>query len=94
MTVEPRVLNCRALPYLGPADLQPVQSLSVVICTYTIDRWEDLCRSVESVLADRGPQLQIVLVVDHNDSLYRSARQAMAITTALSPARMMSTQMI
>jgi glycosyltransferase involved in cell wall biosynthesis len=73
MTVEPRVRNCRALPYLDPAELQPVQSLSVVICTYTADRWDDLCRSVESVLADSGPQLQIVLVVDQNDSLYRRA---------------------
>jgi glycosyltransferase involved in cell wall biosynthesis len=73
VTVEPRVLDCQELPYLSTADRQPVQSLSVVICTYTTDRWEDLCRSVESVLADQGPQLQIVLVVDHNDSLYRRA---------------------
>ncbi|KWX56530.1 family 2 glycosyl transferase [Mycobacterium sp. NAZ190054] len=53
--------------------MRPVESLSVVICAYTTERWDDLCRSVESVLADRGPGLQVVLVVDHNDELYRRA---------------------
>jgi len=64
-------MSCRALSYVSPADMRPVESLSVVICTYTTDRWEDLCRSVESVLADQGPALQIVVVVDHNDGLFR-----------------------
>jgi glucosyl-dolichyl phosphate glucuronosyltransferase len=78
MTVEPRIMSCRALSYVSPQDLQPVQSLSVVICAYTTDRWADLCRAVESVFADQGPQLQIVVVVDHNDTLYRWAAERFA----------------
>lgn len=69
MTIE-HVRNRRVLPHVRPAELRPVESLSVVICAYTTERWDDLCRSVESVLADRGPQLQVVVVIDHNDDLY------------------------
>lgn len=52
-----------------------MQSLSVVICAYTTERWDDLCRSVESVLADGAPQLQVVVVIDHNDELYRRSTE-------------------
>ncbi|WP_370329724.1 glycosyltransferase family 2 protein [Mycolicibacterium hippocampi] len=71
MSVEQRARNCRVLPYAEPADEPAVQSLSVVICAYTTDRWDALCRSVDSVLADEAPGLQVVVVIDHNDELYR-----------------------
>jgi glycosyltransferase involved in cell wall biosynthesis len=46
------------------------QSVSVVICAYTVARWVDLCRAVESVLSQDGPIVQIILVIDHCDELY------------------------
>lgn len=44
---------------------------SVVICAYTEDRWEDLHRSVESVLDQRHAAAETIVVVDHNAGLYR-----------------------
>ena len=41
----------------------------VVICTYTLERWELLARSVESVLAQHVLPRQLIIVVDHNDEL-------------------------
>lgn len=48
--------------------------ISVVICTYSLDRWSDLARSVESVRAQSVPVAEIVLVVDHNEELLARAR--------------------
>ena len=48
----------------------PSQTLSVVICAYTTRRWTDLCRSVESVLAQDGPTPELILVIDHSDELH------------------------
>lgn len=48
-------------------------SVSVVICAYTQRRWDLLCRSVDSVLAQTLPADQIIVVVDHNDDLFRRA---------------------
>lgn len=42
---------------------------SVVICAYTLDRWHDLQRAVESVLAQEPSAGEIVVVVDHNGEL-------------------------
>lgn len=47
---------------------------SVVICTYSLDRWTDLARSVESVRAQAMAAAEIVLVVDHNDALLERAQ--------------------
>ncbi|MCA1607692.1 MAG: glycosyltransferase, partial [Acidobacteria bacterium] len=45
-------------------------SISVVICAYTEDRWDDILAAVGSVLSqDVGPH-EIIVVVDHNPSLY------------------------
>ena len=51
-------------------------SISVVICTYSLDRWTDLVRSVESVRAQTVAVAEIVLVVDHNDQLLARATAA------------------
>ncbi|MBT2423556.1 glycosyltransferase family 2 protein [Streptomyces sp. ISL-22] len=43
--------------------------ISVVICVYTEDRWEDILAAVSSVRAQSYPALETLLVVDHNDAL-------------------------
>ena len=48
-------------------------AVSVVICAYTLDRWSDLQRAVESVLAQNPPALEVVVVVDHNTQLLERA---------------------
>ncbi len=43
--------------------------ISVVICGYTEDRWEDILAAVSSVRAQSRPALETLLVVDHNPAL-------------------------
>ncbi|MYV46259.1 glycosyltransferase family 2 protein [Streptomyces sp. SID2888] len=43
--------------------------ISVVICVYTEDRWEDILAAVASVRAQSRPARETLLVVDHNDTL-------------------------
>ncbi|MFF7124870.1 MULTISPECIES: glycosyltransferase [unclassified Streptomyces] len=43
--------------------------ISVVICVYTEDRWEDILAAVSSVRAQSYPALETLLVVDHNQAL-------------------------
>ncbi|WP_461085738.1 glycosyltransferase family 2 protein [Streptomyces deserti] len=43
--------------------------VSVVICVYTEDRWEDILAAVASVRAQSRPALETLLVVDHNQPL-------------------------
>jgi GT2 family glycosyltransferase len=50
-------------------------SVSVVICAYTEDRWEDLGAAVDSVWAQTAPADEVIVVVDHNaELLTRAAR--------------------
>lgn len=44
-------------------------TLSVVICAYTADRFDDLCRAVDSVREQDHPVHEVVMVIDHNDAL-------------------------
>ena len=51
----------------------PAQSMAVVICAYTEERWDELVAAVASVRAQRLPAREIVVVVDHNPSLLTRA---------------------
>lgn len=50
------------------------QNVSVVICAYTEERWDDLVAAVESVQHQSSPPLEIIVVVDHNTGLLERAR--------------------
>jgi hypothetical protein len=56
----------------------PVSSVSVVICAYTCDRWEMLRRSVNGALKQLGFNDELLLIVDHNDSLLALCRENLA----------------
>ncbi|GGM90166.1 hypothetical protein GCM10010106_42090 [Thermopolyspora flexuosa] len=45
-------------------------SISVVICVYTEERWEDIRAAVESVRNQRRQPHELILVVDHNPDLH------------------------
>jgi GT2 family glycosyltransferase len=49
--------------------------LSVVICAYTDDRWEDLVASATSVLTQRVPPAELIVVIDHNEQLLAKAAE-------------------
>jgi len=50
--------------------------LSVVICAYTLDRWESIVAAIDSVRAQSPAVGQIILVSDHNDELRDRAARA------------------
>jgi glycosyltransferase involved in cell wall biosynthesis len=51
-------------------------SISVVICAYTLERWENLEHAVESVLAQTRPAIETIVVIDGNDELAGRAHEA------------------
>ncbi len=58
------------------SDPEPPRTVTVVICTYTEDRWGSLRRAIDSVAAQRRPPDQVLVVIDHNDQLLERARAA------------------
>jgi GT2 family glycosyltransferase len=49
-------------------------TVTVVICAYTLDRWDWIERAIASVREQTLPAAQIVLAVDHNAALSARAR--------------------
>jgi glucosyl-dolichyl phosphate glucuronosyltransferase len=49
--------------------------ISVVICAYTERRWELLVRAVDSVRHQSVRPTELILVIDHNETLYAWARR-------------------
>jgi len=48
--------------------------VSVVLCTYSQDRWDGLVAAVESVQHQTSPPSEIIIVVDHNPGLLERVR--------------------
>ncbi|MGW7005735.1 glycosyltransferase family 2 protein [Streptomyces sp. NPDC054933] len=51
------------------------ETVSVVICVYTEDRWGDILAAVASVQAQSFPAHETLLVVDHNPTLLARLRE-------------------
>lgn len=51
-------------------------SIAVVICAYDERRWAILAQAVDNVRKQLGPTDELVVVIDHNDTLLRRANQA------------------
>ncbi|WP_211588703.1 glycosyltransferase family 2 protein [Allorhizocola rhizosphaerae] len=49
---------------------------SVVICAYTLERWDDLRAAVASVVAQLSPADECLVVIDHNEELLAEASHA------------------
>jgi GT2 family glycosyltransferase len=53
-------------------------TVAVVICAYTLDRWDELCASIASAARQTPRPEEILLVVDHNDVLLQRAQREVA----------------
>src|SRR4051812_28350918 len=62
---------------VAPADV------SVVICAYTFDRWDDLVAAVASVQSQTAPAGEVIVVIDHNDELLARVRAEIAGVVAI-----------
>lgn len=49
-------------------------SVSVVICAYTLDRWDALKAAVQSCIDQSKPPEELIVVIDHNEQLYERAQ--------------------
>ncbi|MBV8084929.1 MAG: glycosyltransferase family 2 protein [Chloroflexi bacterium] len=58
-------------------------NVSVVICAYTDERWDDLLCAIESVRVQRVPAKEIVVVIDHNDGMLHRLGEAAPDVLAL-----------
>ncbi|UTM39093.1 glycosyltransferase [Rhodococcus pyridinivorans] len=58
-------------------------TLSVVICAYTFDRWNEVLAAVNSVSNQTVPAAEIVVVVDHNPELHEKLGAALPHVTVV-----------
>lgn len=66
-----------AVPAAEPgADGRPAMTVSVVVCAYAEDRWQDIRRAVASLRRQTVCPLEVLLVVDHNRRLAERLRDA------------------
>jgi GT2 family glycosyltransferase len=56
-------------------DEKPLSNVSVVICAYTLDRWDDVNAAVASVHAQTYPAREIFVVIDGNEALRERAER-------------------
>ncbi|MGH4007098.1 MAG: glycosyltransferase family 2 protein [Pseudonocardiaceae bacterium] len=63
-----------SVPAIQPRGLP---SISVVICAYTEDRWDDVLAAVGSVKTQRFQPHEIIVVVDHNATLRERLKSAL-----------------
>jgi glycosyltransferase involved in cell wall biosynthesis len=55
-----------------------LDTISVIICGHTMERWANLCAAVESVRVQTTPPLETLVVIDGNDELERRAGREFA----------------
>jgi O-antigen/teichoic acid export membrane protein len=56
----------------------PMPSASVIVCAYTLDRWDDMLAAIDSVRHQTVRPDEIVLVIDYCPQLLSRARQEIA----------------
>lgn len=61
-------------------------TVSVVICSYTEERWDRMAAAVESAMAQTAPPLELIVVVDHDDDLLARVATAFPAVRAVANA--------
>ena len=58
-------------------------TISVIICAYTEERWDDLIAAVDSVRQQTLPATEIIVVIDHNPRLLKRVQKWMPDVTVI-----------
>src|SRR5512143_564925 len=61
--------RCSKLPRERRNMEQLLRDVSVIICTYTLERWEAVCAAIGSIYAQSVQPREVIVVVDHNPEL-------------------------
>jgi glucosyl-dolichyl phosphate glucuronosyltransferase len=61
----------------GVTDHESHLQVSVIVCAYTLDRWDQTRAAVASVLSQSPPPAEVLVVVDHNPHLAALCRDEM-----------------
>jgi glucosyl-dolichyl phosphate glucuronosyltransferase len=48
---------------------KPLLQVSVIVCAYSDDRWQQLCDAIDSLKGQDWPNREIIVVIDHNPGL-------------------------
>lgn len=59
------------------------RDISVIVCAYTEDRWNDLLAAVESVKEQALSPAEIIVVIDHNPVLLERAKRHLSDTVVV-----------
>lgn len=62
---------------------QTARDISVIICAYTEERWDDLVAAVESVQQQTLPPREVILVIDHNRGLLKRVQEHLSGVIAI-----------
>jgi hypothetical protein len=62
------------------APTRPLPSVSVVICAFADERWDDTLAAVASVQAQRPAPHEVIVVVDHNPGLHARFASTLDVT--------------
>ncbi|GEM_PF-6288810 len=57
--------------------------ISVIVCAYTEDRWNDLVAAVVSVKEQTLSPAEIIIVIDHNPALLKRAKRHLPDTVVV-----------
>src|SRR5258708_11413688 len=59
----------------GEKELKMTPKVSVIICAYTLKRWDDLTAAVQSAIEQTLLPTEVIVVIDHNPELQRRAQE-------------------
>ena len=76
LTPGPESESTEHMPQQKAQTVSMLPTVSVIICAYTMRRWDDLRAAVDSVLIQTVPAEEILLVVDHNSEMFELAHEA------------------
>ena len=75
-------LNSTAAVTAADAELAP-GDVSVIVCAYTEERWDDLVAAVRSLRVQLGTPLEVIVVADHNEALLERVRAELPDVVAI-----------
>jgi len=59
--------------------------VSVIICAYTLERWELLNKALRSVTQQDVPPIEVILCIDHNNEMYQRCASELPPTLGDAP---------